>query len=248
MQFIISGMNGTVAPAVATQLRQLGHTTIAWDRAQVAPDDEAAIERFIDGQHPDGVFHIATGSPGWAASIARRCAETGIKLVHTGSVSVFGPHQAGPFAITTPPEASDDYGAYKRECEQRIAQANPQAIIARLGWQIGTAPGGNHMLDYLARAAESGQIEASAAWYPACAFLADTAAGLVQLMLDYPAGLYHLDGNPGLSFFEIVAALNRLHGAGWTVVPSSTPEQNSRMLDDRIQLRPITAAFSLSFD
>jgi dTDP-4-dehydrorhamnose reductase len=244
MQFIITGMNGTVAPAVARQLERRGHAAIAWDRAQVAPDDDAAVQRFIREQQPDGVFHIATGSPDWAASIARCCAETGIKLVHTGSVSVFGPHQAGPFAVTTPPEASDDYGAYKRECERRIAQANPQAIIARLGWQIGSAPGGNHMLDFLSRTvAETGQIEASAAWFPACAFLDDTAAGLVQLMLDYPAGLYQLDGNPGLSFFEIVGALNRLHGNAWTVIPSATPDQNNRMLDERIQIQPITARF-----
>ncbi len=244
MQFIITGMNGTVAPAVAAELAQLGHTPIAWDRAQVPPDDEAAIQRFIRSHQPDGVFHIATGSPDWAVSIARCCAEAGIKLVHTGSVSVFGPHQAGPFAVATLPEPTDEYGAYKRECELRIAQTNPAALVARLGWQIGSAPGGNHMLDFLSRTqAEDGQIAASAAWFPACAFLADTAAGLAQLMLDYPAGLYHLDGNPGLSFFEIVSALNRLHGGGWTVVPSSDPAQNNRMLDDRIQLRPITATF-----
>jgi len=245
MHFIITGMNGTVAPAVARRLEREKHRVTAWDRGRVPPDDGAAAGDFIRGLRPDGVFHIATGSPDWAGSIARACAEAGIRLVHTGSVSVFGPHQAGPFGIATPPEADDDYGRYKREVEQRIWQANPQAIIGRLGWQIGAAPGGNHMLDFLARAAaENGVIEASGAWFPSCAFLDDSAAGLVELMLGHPPGLYQLEGNPGLSFFEIAGALNRLHGGAWSVQRVDNHVQDNRMLDDRIKLRPITATLA----
>jgi dTDP-4-dehydrorhamnose reductase len=245
MHFIITGMGGTVAPAVARRLERLGHSVTAWDRGQVPPDDDAAVGRFIRERRPDGLFHIATGSPDWAESIARTCAEADIKLVHTGSVSVFGPHQAGPFTIETPPEADDDYGRYKREVEQRIWRANPQAIIGRLGWQIGSVPGGNHMLDFLARtAAEAGAIEASGAWFPSCAMLDDSAAVLAELMLDHPAGLYQLEGNPGLSFFEIVGELNRLHGAGWTVRRVDSHVQDNRMRDDRISIRPITASFA----
>jgi dTDP-4-dehydrorhamnose reductase len=245
MHFIITGMNGTVAPAVASHLARLGHRVTAWDRGQVPPDDSAAVERFVRDQSPDGVFHIATGSPDWAESIARSCAGAGIKLVHTGSVSVFGPHQSGPLGIETPPEADDDYGRYKREVEQRIWRANPQAIIGRLGWQIGRETGGNHMLDFLARtAAESGVIEASGAWFPSCAFLDDSAAGLAELMLERPAGLYQLEGNPGLSFFEIVGELNRLHGGNWQIRRNDSHVQDNRMRDDNISIRPITETFA----
>ncbi len=97
------------------------------------------------------------------------------------------------------------------------------------------------MIDFLHRAMEAnGQIEASTNWYPACAFLQDTADSVCRLIEAYEPGTYHLEGNPGLNFQEIVSSLNRLHGEQWTIVPTAAPVQNNRMLDDRITVRPIT--------
>lgn len=242
MHFIITGMNGTVAPVLAHHLQSQGHTTVAWDRTQVPTDNAGLMARFIYEQRPDGFFHVATGSPEWAASVARICAELNIKFLFTSSVSVFSNEQEGPFAVTTPPQASDDYGKYKREVEQKVLAANPQATIARLGWQIGAERGKNHMVDYLMRQMdEKGRIEASTRWYPSCAFLEDSAAALSQLMTDYSPSLYHIEGNPGLNFYEIVQNLNRLHGGTWSVEPNENFVHNQRMTDDRLTVRQITA-------
>ena len=81
-------------------------------------------------------------------------------------------------------------------------------------------------------------------YFPACAFLVDTAEALYQLMLKFPAGIYHLDGNPGLSFLEIVNHLNKLHGGNWPVVSTDVPVMNNRMLDDRIKVRTISELLS----
>jgi dTDP-4-dehydrorhamnose reductase len=241
MKAILTGMNGTVAPVVARHLQQHGHTTIAWDRQRTPIDDPESIRRFIVEQQPDWFFHIATGSPDWAEEAARACAEMGIRFLFTSSVSVFSHEQQGPFTPDVEPQPADDYGAYKLECEGRVRRANSDAIIARLAWQIGDAPGSNNMIDYLHRAATThGQIETSTNWYPACAFLEDTAASLYRLIQSYPADLYQLDGNPGLNFFEIVTGLKRLHGADWIIAPTTTPAQNNRMLDERIAIAPIT--------
>lgn len=57
------------------------------------------------------------------------------------------------------------------------------------------------MIDYLYKQLEQkGRIEASRYWIPAFAFLEDTEEALYQSMMRYPAGIYQLDGNPGLSF------------------------------------------------
>ena len=174
--------------------------------------------------------------------MAQVCAAHQIKFLFTSSVSVFSHQQHGPFGVDVQPAATDDYGAYKIECEQRVRQANPQALIARLAWQIGTAPGSNNMIDFLHRTMQvSGKIEASTNWYPACAFLEDTADAVYRLIDTYEPGTYHLDGNPGLTFHQIVTGLNRLHGEQWSVVPTTAPVQNNRMLDDRITIKPITA-------
>jgi hypothetical protein len=60
-----------------------------------------------------------------------------------------------------------------------------------------------------------------------------------------PPGLYHLDGNPGLNFYEIVAGLNRLLGEPWRVAPTVEPQQNNRLLDSQTAVAAIADRLSL---
>ena len=123
------------------------------------------------------------------------------------------------------------------------ARRPPRAHVVRIGWQIGDRPGGNQMVDHLDRTHRAhGRIDASTLWFPGCSFLADTADSLASI-LRLPPGLYHLDGNPGLNFFEIAAGLNRRLGEPWTVVPVAGLVQNRRMLDPRVSVAPITRRF-----
>jgi dTDP-4-dehydrorhamnose reductase len=244
MKAIITGMNGTVAPALAKHLTQAGHQVVSWNRFLVPIEDPDAIRGFIERERPDWFFHVATGSPRWAELAAQICAERSIRFLYTSSVSVYSAAQTGPFTVAVLPKPNDDYGRYKLLCEQLVQSANHEAIVARLGWQIGTAPGGNQMADYLERNFQTqGGIEASTRWQPACSFLEDTAAALSRLMQDLPAGLYLVDGNPGLSFHEIVVGLDRLLGGHWRITPVSIPEQNNRMIDERAAVGLITRHF-----
>ena len=240
MKALVTGMNGTVAPALARAVRADGGTVAAWDRAVVPIDDEAAARAFLQRERPDVFFHVATGPPEWAERCARLTAEAGIAFVFTSSVSVFGAAQRGPFSPDAEPVPDDDYGRYKLDCERRVRAAHPEARVVRLGWQIGTTDAGNHMGAFLHRTAqEEGRIEASARWRPGCSFLDDTAEALVRATA-LPAGLYHLGGNPGLSFFDIARGLNRLRGEPWTVVRTDEPDRDTRLRDDRLAVRPIS--------
>jgi dTDP-4-dehydrorhamnose reductase len=241
---LLTGLGGTVAPVLAAELSRRTHTCIRWHKETVPPTDAAACQRFIDTVRPDWIAHVATGPEEWCTHIAKACASRNIKLIHTGSVSVYSGTQVGPFGVADTPEPDDDYGRYKLRCEQRIREALPSAIIARIGWQIGESPGGNHMLDYLFKTAaeNSNTIEASDQWSPGTSFLVDTAAVLADLMDNHTpgvGGLYHLDGNPGLTFFEIATRLARLHRLPWTITPASTPTGSSRMTDPRVKVRSI---------
>lgn len=241
MHVLITGLNGTVAPVVARQLQAQGHAVTGWDRRQVPAEDAAAGAAFIAATAPDWVLHIATGDPAWAERIAAECASRRIGLLFTSSVSVFSARQPGPLTPEITPEPPDDYGRYKRDCELRVSGACPGALVARLGWQIGTAGGSNTMLDFLQRQfREHGRISASRRWIPSCSFLEDTADAISRLLDGFPAGTYHLEGNPGLDFFEIASRLNRLHGGEWLVEPAEEPAFANRMRDERIALRPIT--------
>jgi dTDP-4-dehydrorhamnose reductase len=240
MKAIVTGMNGTVAPVLAETLEVAGHTTVPWNRAQVPTDNREAISDFIHAEHPDWFFHLAIGSPDWGKSLAQICARKQIKFLFTSSVSVFAAVQRGPFTIESIPQPDDAYGKYKLECETWIRAANPEALVVRLGWQIGRTPGANHMVDYLNRTFRAdGRLVASTNWYQACSFLEDTAVILMSIMEIYPAGLYHLDGNPGISFYEIVSGLNRMLDEPWMVISSESPVQNNLLLDKKIRVNPI---------
>lgn len=240
-------MNGTVAPALAARWSADGHRFVPWNRQVVPVDDPSAIRRFIADERPDWFFHVAMGSADWAEAAAQVCAEFGVRFLLTSSASVFSDSQPGPHGVDTVPDARDEYGRYKIECEHRVRAACPEAIIARIGWQIGQAPGSNNMIDYLHRTADSdGRIQASTRWYPACSFLEDTAESLCRLTHGYPSGTHHLDGNPGLSLYEIVIQLNRLQGRGWTIVQTADPAKNNLMIDERITIIPITQRFAVA--
>ena len=243
MRYLITGLNGTVAPAIAQALTARGAKVIRWDRIEVPTNDPYAVEQFIRTQQPDWFFHVATGSPDWAESIAVACARFQVPLLFTSSVSVFGPHQTAPLTPATLPQAEDDYGRYKRECEDRMRAAYPQLVIARLAWQIGDAPGSNTMTDYLARQAAQGLIAASEQWYPACAFLEDTATTILELADAARPGIYHLDANPGWSFYTIAHKLQQKLATDWQIVPVQEPVFDNRMVDQNISMRSISTHF-----
>ena len=243
---ILTGMNGTVAPVLAEELRGRGCDVVAWDRSAVSPDDREAVARFIRETKPSALVHCAMGSPQWAEDMARICAEEGSKFLYVSSASVYGTQQQGPFTVDDTPEPSDDYGRYKLECEQRVRAANDQAIVVRIGWQIALRRGGNNMFEHLAqKQAEHGFIAASTEWFPACSFLDDTARVLVETLEGAAADLYFLDGNPGLSFWQIACALSLKTDGKWEVRPTRDFVWNNRLNDKRLGRVDISTALGL---
>lgn len=241
MTWLITGVGGTLGPVLKTKLKGQGISVAGWDRTSHPPDNPEAARRRVEEVSPDVIAHLALGDPAWAGQLARLARERGCVMLYTSSVSVFGGRQRGPFSIQDRPEPEDDYGRYKLQCEDRILAANPAARVARIGWQIGMRPGGNHMVDFLAREmAAKGHIAASRRWFQACSFLDDTADALIALAGSGAGGVYHLDGNPSLSFLDIVTGLNRLLQAGWTILPTESPDLDNRLCDCRIRVSSIT--------
>lgn len=247
---LLTGMNGTVAPVLAAALDARGFNPVAWDREAVSPDHPDAVARFITDVEPVALVHCAMGSPLWAAHMAQQCATHDIRFLHTGSVSVFGAHQRGPFTLDSVPEPDDDYGRYKLECEQHVLAANAEARVVRLGWQIALRSGGNQMADYFTRLqAEKGEVAASTEWFPACSFLDDTARVLAEMTtgdLAPAAGVYMLDSNPGWSLFDIAGALNAAMSAQWQVRATDDRNVDHRMDDPRIPVPTLADRLGLA--
>lgn len=236
MRALITGLNGTVAPVVADVLRRVGWEILPWDRATHPISERGSVRSHLDSLAPDAILHIGMGASEWAAWLAEFAHERDIPFLFTGTVSVYGEHQVGPFGPSDLPEPTDDYGRYKLECEKSILRVNPDALICRIGWQIGDAPGSNNMVDYFHKRRSEGPLRLSRSWIPGCSFLDDTARELVRLMLHGKTGLFHLDSNPGLSLFEIGDRLARLHPWMGEVTASDDVVKNHRMVDDRVQM------------
>lgn len=252
MKAIITGASGTVGSALRQYLTEQGHTAIAWNRAETPTDDYAAMERFLRHHQPDVLFHLAVASEStgrenegwrvtyeWTSELAWLCRQLNIRFLFTSTVMVYSDDAVGPFTPATPTDAGEGYGNEKAQAEQRAFAQNPDAVVARLGWQIGEAPGSNNMVDFLERQqAEQGEIRASRLWYPACSFVQDSAAALTALAT-HPSSVYLVNSNTRWSFYEIVSALNQLHGNRWKVIPDDAFVYDQRMLDERVPIPPL---------
>jgi dTDP-4-dehydrorhamnose reductase len=249
MRAILTGASGTVGSRLSEHLTQQGFDVIPWDRQRVPVDDYWAMERFVRESAPDVLFHLATASQStgraneswlvnyeWTSELAWICRTLGVRFVFTSTTLVFTNDAKGPFTVDSKPDAREGYGYEKLRAEERVFAQNPEARVARLGWQIGGQPTGNNMLAFLeGKMREEGRVEASTRWYPACSLLGDTVRELHRIAFAEP-GLYMLDSNERWTFFEIASALNALHGNRWRVEPSEHFVFDQRMQDAKTKL------------
>ena len=250
MKAVVTGSTGTIGSVLMTHLQAQGDTAIGWNRNEIPIDDYHAMEDFLRHEQPDVLFHTAVASQPtgranetwfvnheWTSEMAWITHVWDIRFIFLSTVMVFSDHAIGPFTIGSIADAQNGYGFEKRMAEARVAFQNPNAIVARLGWQIGTQDNANHMADHLTKVQrDHGQIDASERWYPACSFIEDTVQGLYQLAQGDHRGLYLLDSNEKWNYYEIVSALNEQQGNSWNVNRNTAFVYDQRMQDDRIQM------------
>ena len=241
---LLTGASGGLGTALTRYLQSRNIQTIPWDRRLIPIDDVSRIRTFLRETAPDVLYHLATVSQptgreneGWVVNVewtsilARLTAEMGIRFVFTSSIMVFTDDAKGPFTPDSQPDARAGYGFEKFTAEQRALEYS-NTVVARIGWQIGDAPGTNNMLDFFHKQSKNGSIGASTRWYPACSFTVDTATALHRLSRGAP-GRYLLDSNEKWTFYEIASALNTLHGSPWHITPNEDFVYDQRMIDPR---------------
>lgn len=238
MKLLLTGLNGTLAPRVADAAARTGIQVIGWNRAQVNPDDPAASTRWLRSERPDAIAHLALGGESWAGRLAGHALEHGIPIVFSSTAMVFHHEPHGPHRIGDQRTAQDDYGRCKIRCEDAILAANPDAMIVRIGWQIGTVPIGNNMLraldDWQAR---EGHVQASRRWTPACSFIDHTAAAFVRLLQAPRPGVFHFDSNArsAHSFARVASALRAKFGrTAWQIREHDDYVHDQRLLGDEL--------------
>ena len=237
--------------ALCECLTRAGWNVARWNRAEVGLDDYATMEKHVSDVAPDVLFHLAVASQPtqprtspaeawhvnyeWTSELAWITRQLGVGFVFASTVMVFTESRPGPYTIASRPDAAHDYGRDKREAENRVFRQIPDAKVVRLGWQIGETQQGNQMVRWLS---SQSPVRASTRWLPACSFLDDTADAMVRIAKG-GAGLYHVDGNEGWSFYDIASALRKRHGADWKIEPTADRAYDQRLLDPRVKLPPL---------
>jgi dTDP-4-dehydrorhamnose reductase len=240
MSVVFTGMNGTVAPAVAKVFEANGIKVVPYDRSTVSIENESEIRDFLLSTKPDAVLHFATGPIEWSERLARLTNELSIRFVYISTISVFdGKVTQAPYYPDTPTSATDDYGKYKADSERQVQLINPEASIYRLAWQITDHTENNGMLRFLKEQMDrQGEVRASRSYYPSAAFLTDTADAVYYAYQHLPSGIYHFNSNDDLSFYDIIELLQRQYP--WIVLNDKAKfSRDHRMLDDRIPIKKL---------
>lgn len=241
---LVTGLNGRLAPHLQLALESAGVDVIAFDRNELDILNRQQQAQFIAEHAIDCIFHFANGAESWLEILAGIAFENDIPFLFTSTESVFNPESRGPFTPEHSADATSDYGRYKINCEEAALKANPNSIIARLGWQMFDTFEQDNLLTHVRDMHnEKGYLEASSRWLPAVAFVDHTMQCLLDLMDAEEPGIYHVGGNEsGLSFYDIACLINEKYELGWDIREGDFPARDGRIVDERVPCGDIADA------
>ena len=245
MKLLITGLNGTLAPRVAELARQWGAQVVAWNRQVLDPEDLDAGRAWLDTEQLSAIAHLATGSVAWASRLSEFAGRNRLPFLFSSSAMVFHHEPDGPHEVAAERNAQDEYGRYKVSCEDAILDANPSAMIVRIGWQIDADQTGNNMLHALdGWQLREGCVSASRCWRPACSFMKDTAAAFIKLLHEPRPGAFHFDSNSrdGHSFAQIAQALKiAFNRDSWQIREHDEYIHDQRLLGGELEPPPLVS-------
>lgn len=250
MKALITGSNGTIGNKLKRFLQFSGIEVYTWDRNKTSIFDYYAMEEYVQNLKPDIVYHLAIASTlnklenetwkvnyEWPSELAWICRMHQIKFVFTSSYEVFSDYSSGPFDSTTKPDAFEGFGFEKRMAEERVFYQNPHAIVIRLPLQISRDIKDQGLLNNIQKEiSEKGVLQASTNYYPALSFIEDTISEIYRISQEFESGLFMIDSNDGLNYFEIVTRLKNIYQKDWNIEKTVDYTYNQLMTDERVQV------------
>ncbi len=238
-RLLVTGASGLLGLNLALEAAQHGYQVAGVTHLNplrdvpfaVYPADLAqpgAIEALFNDVRPEAVIHCAAVAnleaaeanpelawsvnaelPGQLAQIAHRY---GIQLIHISTDAVFD-GVAGPYSETDLPNPQSVYGRSKLAGEQAVANACPDAMIARVNF-YGWSPSGKRSLaEFFFNNLSTGQKVMGFTDVTFCPLLVNELASFLLLGLKQKlAGVYHVVSRECLSKYAFGVALARQFG------------------------------------
>jgi len=215
--------------------------TTAFDAIQADLLVPGAIQRLLEDTQPDWVIHCAAlanvdlceSNPQQAQQLnsevprelADLVARGGARLVHVSTDAVFD-GQTGDYSEQDAPNPLGVYAQSKLAGEQAVAEADPQAIIARVnlfGWSLS---GKRSLAEFFFNNLSAGKRCMGFTDVFFCPMLANDLGMVFLKMLEAGlSGLYHTTGSQCLSKYEFGVQVARRFGFDESlVIPTSVQD------------------------
>lgn len=206
---LITGSSGRLGRVFARHCSRRGlHHHLATRRDLDIADPEA-VARALDELRPwavvnaagfgrvdeadDSLDHCRRSNVDGAATLARACAERGIRLLTFSTDRVFDGRGDRPYVEDDPVAPRCGFGRSKAEAERRVLGAWPGALVVRVGDVFGADVETCPIASALRRLERVGQIiETRDDLTISPTFAPDLADAALDLFIDGEAGLWHL--------------------------------------------------------
>ena len=226
-KFLITGANGQVGYCLTQQL-QGEHEILAVGRNELDITDQSAVKKAIENFCPNVIINAAAHTavdraeteielskainvkgPQYLAEAAK---SVGAAILHISTDYVFDGQRAGKYKESDATDPQGVYGRTKLEGEQAVAAANDKFIVLRTAWVFGEH--GNNFVKTMLRLAKTRDtlgVVADQVGGPT--YAGDIAKALIKIAEKIIAGekveygVYHLTGEPYVSWYEFAKAI-----------------------------------------
>jgi dTDP-4-dehydrorhamnose reductase len=223
---LLTGPTGQVGWELAPRLAALGEV-VALDRSALDLADADAIRARVRElrpaaivnaaaytavdraeTEPDLAFAINAAAPGVLAEEAKRIDAL---LVHYSTDYVFDGTKEGAYVEDDAPNPLSVYGRSKLEGERAIQASGCRHLILRTSW-VYASRGRNFLLTMLKLGAERPELRVVADQRGAPTWARDIAEATLKLLVDPPAGLFHLTAAGETTWYDFACEIMRRAG------------------------------------
>ena len=229
MNILITGCNGQLGNEMQLlEKTNPQHTYFNTDVAELDITDAAAIEKFVDENHIDGIVNCAaytavdkaednqdlcrllnTDAPGYlAAAVEKR----GGWLIQVSTDYVFDGTNHMPYTEEEPTCPNSVYGSTKLEGERAAQQACSRTMIVRTAWLYSTF-GNNFVKTMIRLGKEKPELGVIFDQIGTPTYARDLAVALfAAINQGVVPGIYHFSNEGVISWYDFTKAIHRIAG------------------------------------
>jgi len=231
---LILGKTGTLGAAFGRICEERNIHHLLLSRQDLDITDEAAMEAVIAELKPWGLINAAgyvkvdeaegeeeacmeANSYG-PAKLAAVCKKRGVRFLSYSSDLVFDGTKGAPYVESDLPNPLNTYGESKSVSEQKILEANHEAIVVRTSSFFGPWDAYNCVTNTLASLIEGKTVVAADNVYVSPTYVPDLVHASLDLLLDGEQGICHLSNQGVVSWAELAQMVAHLSGCDASLV------------------------------